>query len=203
MEQRTENWFSARLGKLTASNMARALDLTAKGAEGAKRKTYRLELIAERITGQPTPFFENAAMRHGTECEPLARSAYEAETGVMVQEVGFIPHQTIEWSGASPDGLVKGDGLIEIKCPTTSTHIQYRIDGVVPDDYKPQMLWQLACTGRKWCDFVSFDPRLPEELQLFVVRFEPTAEVIEQIELKAIEFLESVEELYNKLVLIK
>jgi len=196
--QRTDEWRQSRVAHLTASRLNDALDLTAKGLEGAKSQQYRLELVAERLTGIPTDFFENAAMRWGTETEPYARSAYEAERGVMVQEVGFIKHPTLEWAGASPDGLVK-DGLLEIKCPTTTTHIKHLIGGAVPDQYKNQMLWQMLCTGRKWCDFVSFDPRMPEELQLFIKRYEPTPEELQECQEKAIVFLKSVDEIVEQL----
>ncbi len=190
--QRTEIWIYQRLGHLTASRLNDAFDLTAKGLEGAKRQQYRLELVAERLTGLPTEFFENNAMRHGTLTEPYARSAYEAEKGVMVQEVGFIKHPTLEWAGASPDGFVD-DGLLEIKCPTTTTHIKHLLAGVVPEQYKNQMLWQMLCTGRKWCDFVSFDSRMPEELQLFIKRYTPNDEELQAVQQSAIEFLASVD----------
>jgi putative phage-type endonuclease len=196
--QRTESWYAARLGHLTASRLNDAFDLLKNGSEGAKRQQYRLELVAERLTGLPTDFFENAAMRHGTETEPYARSAYEAERGVMAQEVGFIKHPTLDWAGASPDGFID-NGLIEIKCPTTTTHIQTVLAGVVPEKHKNQMLWQMLCTGRKWCDFVSFDPRLPEELQLFILRYEPTSEELQQCQEKAIHFLKTVDEMIEKL----
>jgi|694.fasta_scaffold68826_8 putative phage-type endonuclease len=198
MEQRTDEWFAARLGSLTASRLNDAFDLTAKGLEGAKRQQYRLELVAERLTGLQTEFFENNAMKWGSASEPYARSAYEADRGVMVQEVGFIKHPTLEWAGASPDGLVN-DGLIEIKCPTTTTHIKTLLSGVVPEQYKNQMLWQMLCTGRKWCDFVSFDSRLPDELQLFIKRYEPTAEELQECQQKAIEFLDSVQKIVDQL----
>ena len=196
--QRTETWHAQRLGHLTASRLNDAFDLTAKGLEGAKRQQYRLELVAERLTGIPTEFFENSAMRWGTTNEPFARSAYEAEKGVMVQEVGFIKHPTLEWAGASPDGLVD-EGLLEIKCPTTTTHIKHLLGGVVPEQYKNQMLWQMLCTGRKWCDFVSFDPRMPEELQLFIKRYEPLPEELKECQEKAIVFLESVQSIVSQI----
>lgn len=196
--QRTDDWHVQRLGHLTASRLADALDLLAKGGEGAKRKQYRLELIAERLTALPTPFFENQAMKWGTDCEPLARAAYEAETGRMVKEVSFIKHPTLEWAGASPDGLVD-DGLIEIKCPTTTTHIQNLISGVTPEQYKPQMLWQMLCTGRRWCDFISYDPRMPEKLQLFITRFTPSDEELQATQQKAIEFLATVDDVVKQL----
>jgi len=196
--QRTDDWHAARLGHLTASKLNDAFDLLKNGLEGAKRQQYRLELVAERLTGLPTEFFENNAMKWGTASEPFARSAYEAETGNIVQEVGFIKHPTLDWSGASPDGLVN-DGLLEIKCPTTTTHIKTLISGEIPDQYKPQMMWQMLCTGRHWCDFVSFDSRMPEELQLFIKRFTPTNEELQTCQQKAIEFLSTVDAVIAKL----
>jgi putative phage-type endonuclease len=197
-EQRTDDWFNARLGCLTASRLCDALDITAKGLEGAKRKQYRLELVAERLTGLKTEFFENSAMRWGTEKEPDARREYEFKTGNIVEEVGFIKHSSIEWAGASPDGFVD-DGILEIKCPTTTMHLQYLLDGVVPEKYKPQMAWQMICTGRTWGDFVSYDPRLPQELNLLIKRYEPTTNELNIIESKGNEFLDSVQMLINKL----
>lgn len=198
MIQRSTEWLDARLGHLTASRMNDAFDLLAKGGEGQKRKNYRLELIAERLTGQRADFFESYAMRFGTEQEPSARSAYEAETGDLVQEVGFIKHPWIDWAGASPDGLVD-DGLIEIKCPTSTTHITYLLEDKVPDQYKNQMMWQMLCTGREWCDFVSFDPRMPEGLQLMIKRFHPTVDELKDCEIKAMTFLNTVQEMMLKI----
>lgn len=198
IEQRSTEWFMQRLGHLSGSRINDALTLLAKGGESEKRIQLRYELAAERLTGLPTPTFTSAAMQHGIDTEPLARGAYEAERGVMVDEVGFIRHPSIEWGGASPDGLVD-DGLIEIKCPASTTHIKYLTSGVVPEQYKKQMLWQMACTRREWCDFVSFDPRLPEPLQMFVIRFEPAESELVEIEEKAVEFLATVDRLVNQL----
>lgn len=169
-EQGTAAWLQERAGFVTAS---RLVDVMAKvkTGEAAGRANYRAELVAQRLTGQVQEGFTNSAMAHGTEFEPFARASYEIKHGVIVEECGFIKHPEIEWTGASPDGLIDSDGLIEIKCPNTATHIDYLLKGVVPAKYQPQMLWQMACTGRQWCDFVSFDPRMPAELQLFVVRF--------------------------------
>jgi putative phage-type endonuclease len=173
MEQRTDEWFTARLGKVTASRVA---DVVAKTKNGysASRENYMADLIVERLTGQKASSFSNAAMDWGTEQEPNARAAYSARTGELVEEVGFIDHPTILMSGASPDGLV-GDGLVEFKCPNTATHLEYLLTGKVPEKYIFQLLWQMACTGRQWADFCSYDPRLPKHLQLFIVRV-PNAE---------------------------
>lgn len=193
MNQRTDEWFKDRLGHVTASRVSDAIA----GKDTATRRNYLVQLVAERLTGETQESFTNAAMQWGTDTEPLARVAYQAVHD-WVEEVGFIKHPTIEWFGASPDGFTS-DGLIEIKCPNTTTHLDWRLDGVVPKKHQPQMLAQLACTGRKWVDFVSFDPRLPEKLQLFVVRFEPNRKEIEALEKKVEMFLSDVKTAMNEL----
>lgn len=198
IEQGTPEWFAQRLGKLTASRMADVL-ATTKSGPSASRKNYLAQLVAERMTGQPAESFSNAAMAWGTEHEPLARAEYEILTDYSVDQVAFIDHPTIEWCGASPDGLVSDCGLIEIKAPNTATHIEYLLAGKPPSKYQPQMLLQLACTGRQWCDFVSYDPRMPEEHRLFLVRFEPKPEEILAVEQAAIEFLAEVEQVIDRL----
>lgn len=197
MEQRTEEWFSARLGKVTASRVADVL-AKIKTGESASRKNYKMELVVQRLTGKQGESFTNAAMEWGTEQEPFARMAYEAHTGTFVKEVGFIDHPTIEGFGCSPDGIV-GEGLIEIKCPNTANHIETVLENKVPSKYIPQMQCQMACTGAKWCDFVSFDPRLPEDLQLFVVRVERDQEYIDSMEVEVKQFLSEVLDLFNQL----
>jgi putative phage-type endonuclease len=159
MDQRTEEWFEARLGKVTASRIADVMAKTKTGY-GATRTKYMDQLLDEIVTGQPTMGFTNAAMQHGIDTEPKARSAYELITGNEVVEVGFCPHPTIKQAGASPDGLVGDDGMIEIKCPNTSTHRQFVVSGKIDRKYLLQMQWQMACCDREWCDFVSFDDRL-------------------------------------------
>lgn len=180
--QGTEEWRQARAGSVGASSIA---DLTASlkgGGYGASRANLMARIIAERMTGVPAEGFTNAAMQHGTECEPQARSAYAFMADVDVVEVGIIRHPTIEGTHASPDGLVGADGLVEIKCPQTATHIDTLLSGKVADKYVQQMQWQMACTGRQWCDFVSFDPRMPGDLQLFVKRIERDAARIAELE---------------------
>jgi putative phage-type endonuclease len=198
MEQRTEEWFSARLGKVTASRVA---DVVAKTKSGysSSRANYMAQLVVERMTNKQAESYSNAAMEWGTEQEPLARAAYEAEVGVLVDEVGMIDHPTVEMSGASPDGLVGDDGLVEIKCPTTATHIDTLMGEEAPKKYYDQMQWQMSCTGRKWCDFVSFDPRMPEGLQLFVKRVERDDEYIAMLESEVATFLQEVSDKVNKL----
>ena len=168
--QGTDEWLAARLGRVTASRVADVIARTKTGPS-ASRANYMAELVAERLTGARGETFTNAAMQWGTDNEPEARLAYEFRTDVTVEQVGFIAHPSIEMSGASPDGLVAADGLVEIKCPNTATHIETLLTGTIPAKYETQMLWQMACTGRAWCDFASFDPRLPEEMRLFVKRF--------------------------------
>lgn len=179
MDQRSEEWYSARLGKVTASRLSDVL-ATIKTGEAAARANYRIELVAERLTGKSTPGFTSAAMQWGVDCEPMARSAYETETGLIVTEVGFVDHPTIAMAGASPDGLVGDDGLIEIKCPDTKTHIETLTSKKAPSEYIPQMQWQMACTGRQWVDFVSFDPRLPEHLMLEIIRVDRDQSLIDK-----------------------
>lgn len=195
-EQRTEQWLLDRLGHVTASKA----DCVLAGKETAKRQGYIIQLVTERLTGQVQDSFSNSAMAWGTEQEPVARAVYQSTLAgdLFVEETGFVKHPTIEWLGASPDGLV-GDGLVEIKCPNSTTHVEYLMDGKVPAKYKPQMMVQMLCTQRKWCDFVSFDPRLPEDLQLFVVRFEPKQEELDKIESAIKDFLTEVDKATNKL----
>lgn len=192
MEQRSEEWFSARLGKATASRIADVMART-KSGPSASRANYAAQLVTERLTGERAESYTNAAMAWGTETEPLARAAYETAQYAVVDEVGFVDHPTIAMAGASPDGLVGSEGLIEIKCPNTATHIDTLLGGSVPGKYITQMQWQMACTGRKWCDFVSFDPRLPGQLRLFVRRVERDDTAIADLEAGVSEFLADVE----------
>lgn len=197
--QGSPEWFAQRLGKVTASRLA---DVMAKGkgsAEAATRATYRAELVAERLTGKAAEGFTNAAMKWGTDCEPLARAAYEAEYGLLVTETGMVAHPHIPMSGASPDGFVSIDGLIEIKCPETKGHIDTILSGEAPTKYIPQMQWQMACTGRAWCDFASFDPRMPQEMQLFVRRVLRDDDLIRTYEDEVVQFLSEVESTIEKL----
>ena len=191
--QGTPEWLQARAGKVTAS---RINDVMAKikTGESAARKDYKAQIVAEILTGTPQENgFKSAEMQWGNDQEPFARAAYEIKTGSMVDQVGLVLHPTIERGAASPDGLVGLDGLVEIKCPKTATHLQYLVDGRVPAHYQPQMLWQMACTERQWCDFVSFDPRLPEHLQLFVQHFIRDQKRIDEIESEVRAFLAEVD----------
>ena len=197
MEQRTDEWFAARIGKVTASRVADVIAKT-KSGYGAGRANYLADLVVERLTGQKAQGFSNAAMEWGTEQEPHARAAYSAKTGILVEEVGFIDHPTVAMSGASPDGFAE-EGLIEVKCPNTSTMLEFILDGKPPQKYVTQMQWQMACTGRPWCDFVSFDPRLPERLQLLVVRVPRDDDYIAMLEAEVKKFLAELDDNLNKL----
>ncbi|HEX7720432.1 MAG TPA: YqaJ viral recombinase family protein [Woeseiaceae bacterium] len=198
MEQGSTEWFAARAGKATASKIA---DIIAKTKAGwsTSRKNYAAELIAQRLTGVAPEGFTNAAMQWGIDTEAAAREAYERHALLGVELVAFVDHPTIEMSGASPDGLVGDDGLVEIKCPLTATHIDTLLLGKIPGRYATQMDWQMACTGRQWCDFVSYDPRLPEAMQLFVKRHERDDERIAQLEEHVYDFLAEVAETVAKL----
>jgi len=198
MEQRTTEWHTARLGKVTASRVADVIAKTKTGY-GASRANLMADLICERLTGQPASTFSNAAMEWGTEQEPHARAAYSARTGELVEEVGFIDHPRIANSGASPDGLVADEGLVEFKAPATATHLDTLLAGDVPSKYIAQIQFQMACTGRKWCDFCSYDPRLPEHLRMFVKRVERDDDYIKMLEGEVTVFLAELEEKLSKL----
>lgn len=191
VEQRTGDWFAARLGKVTASKIADVMART-KSGWSASRANYAAQLVTERLTGTREDGFINAAMQWGTDTEPQARAMYELEKGVAVAECGFFDHPKIEMSGASPDGLVGDDGLVEIKCPNSATHIATLRGEPIPDKYIKQMQWQMACTGRKWCDFASFDPRLPDAMQLHVQRVARDDEMIAEMEAAVSDFLAEV-----------
>lgn len=179
--QGSREWRQARAGSVGASDISDLMAQT-KSGWGASRANLMARLVAERLTGEPSEFFVSAAMQHGTDTEPLARTAYSFMTDSDVAEVGLIRHPSITGSHASPDGLVGEDGLVEIKCPQTATHIETLLSGAIPEKYLRQMLWQMACTGRQWCDFVSFDPRMPGDLQLFVKRVPRDGAAIVEIE---------------------
>jgi len=191
MEQRTEEWFAARCGKVTASRVA---DIIAKTKTGysTSRDNYLAQLVCERMTGKPAESYSNSAMQWGVEQEIYARSAYEARMDLLVTEVGFIDHPRIAMSGASPDGLA-AEGMVEIKCPNTATHIDTLLSQTVPAKYITQMMWQMCSADRPWCDFVSFDPRLPERHQLFIKRINYDLEMVNLLENSVIQFLGDVD----------
>lgn len=190
MEQRTDEWYAARLGRATASNFGKVL-AKIKTGEAADRRNYRAQLVIERLTGNRQEGYSNAAMQWGTEQEPFARIAYMADRGVDVQEVGFIQHSTL-MAGCSPDGLIATDGLIEIKCPVSATHIETLKTQHMPLEHMPQVQGQMWIAGREWCDFVSYDPRMPEKLQMFVQRIPRDDQYIKALAFEVERFLEEV-----------
>ena len=200
MEQRSEEWFQARLGLVTASRVSDVL-AKIKSGESASRRNYKIQLVSERLTGERQESYINQAMQDGIDREQFARDRYVQEHG-EVEEVGFVKHPTLE-AGASPDGMVGDDGILEIKCPMASTHTESLMSQDVPSKYIPQIQFQLRCSGRKWCDFVSYHPMFPKHLQLFVKRVE--ADEVYQAELdKEIElFLVEVQTIIDKLGEIK
>lgn len=190
--QGSPEWFAIRCGKVTASRVADVIAKTKTGY-GASRANYAAELIAERLTQTTAPSFTNAAMQWGTDQEPHARASYCFLRDVDVEEIAFVDHPEIAMSGASPDGLVGPEGLVEIKCPNTATHLDTLLSETVPAKYVTQMQWQMACTGRAWCDFASFDPRLPPSMQLFVKRVDRDASLILDLETEVSAFLAEID----------
>jgi len=199
MEQRSPEWYAIRLGRVTASRVA---DIVARTKTGysTSRMNYMAELICERLTGVQGASYASAAMQWGTETEPMARAAYEGIVGDLVIETGFVPHGSIPMAGASPDGLIGDDGLVEIKCPITATHIETLLGQSVPGRYNTQMQWQMACTGCKWCDFVSYDPRMPEGMQIVIKRVERDNVAIAELEREVVNFIN---ELDSKIIQLK
>jgi predicted phage-related endonuclease len=196
--QQTGAFWNSRIGKLTASRMASAMSYLKGGGDSAARKDLKIEILAERLTDNIVPKFVNGAMQWGIDHESMAKEAFEAKTGLKITDVGFVDHPMIEYFGASPDGFVSDGRAIEIKCPTTSTHLKYLLGGVIPDEYKPQMSVQSACTGKAvW--FASFDPRMPKGKQLFIRLYEPTADEIKNVEAEAVKFLDEVEQMFEQL----
>ena len=191
IEQGSPEWFEIRLGKVTASRISDLMAKT-KSGWGASRKNYEAQLIAERLTGQVEETFKSPAMERGNELEAEAVSAYEFFRNVECNEIGFVLHPKISEAGASPDRLIGESGLLEVKCPNTATHLDTLLGGSIKGNYIKQMQWQMACTGRKWCDFASYDPRMPEHLQLYVQRVHSDPELISSIESHVVDFLADV-----------
>lgn len=192
------SWATARVGHVTASRVADIIAKTKTGW-GASRANYAAQLVAERLTSSPSDSYVNAAMQHGLDTEPHARAAYEFLTDANVGAAAFVKHATIAWAGATPDGFVGEDGLVEFKCPNTATHIDTLLGGAVPAKYVTQVQWQLACTNRQWCDFVSFDPRLPERMRLFVKRVKRDDALIGSLEREVETFLAEVDDTIKRL----
>ena len=206
-EQRTPDWFAKRLGKLTASKLADAIARTRTGY-GASRINYMTDLMIEQLTGRPTPYYCSQSMQWGTDQEAPAGSLYEQVTLEEVIQVGLIDHPTIPMTAASPDGLIGDDGLIEIKCPNSATHAQFVIDRKIPDKYIKQMMWQMECTGRQWCDFVSYDPRFHPDFDadnplvplfskhtLVVERVERDDKLLDELRAEVVKFLAELDDL--------
>jgi putative phage-type endonuclease len=197
--QGSADWLAARLGHLTASCMVDAMDFTGAGREGSKRLKLKIAILCERLTGISGDRYVSPAMRHGIEQEPFARQWYSDVTGVEVQTCGFATHSDIPMFGASPDGLIGETGCVEIKCPESATHLQWLLAGVVPEQHRPQMLAQILVTGRKWCHFVSYDPRFPEQHRMFLRNYVPTTEELAGAERAARKFLIEVDEMMARL----
>jgi len=193
IEQRTPEWYAQRLGKATASRIA---DVVAKTKTGpsAMRLNYRAELIAERLTGKPGANYVNGPMQWGIDHEAEALGLYSERLGLLVQPAEFIDHPEILWSGASPDGYVDADGLVEVKCPNTATHIDTLLGSAIDGRHLVQMQWQMACTGRAWCDYVSYDPRLPASMQLHVRRVDRDVSHVLDLEAEVAQFLDEIAE---------
>lgn len=188
-EQGSPEWKAARCGRITASRIVDVMSYLKRGGESQDRANYRTELVSERLTGvSDDSVFQTKWLREGRENEPVARTSYELASDTFIESVGFVMHTTLDYSGASPDGLVGSYGCLEIKCPKSTTHVNWRMAGVAPDEHMPQMQWEMACCERLWCDFVSFDPRMPEDLQLFVVRVPRDGAMIAAIQAEVMKF---------------
>jgi putative phage-type endonuclease len=194
VQQQTPEWLEMRHGTVTASRVADVMAKLKNGGEAAVRASYKAELLCERLTHLTYEHYVSPSMQWGIDNEPLAKASYEIATGFAISSGGLAMHPKIKWLMASPDGLVHDDGLVECKCPNTSTHLDYILAGVVPPEYHWQMLCQMACAERKWCDFVSYDPRLPESLQLFIRRLEWDGERIAKMEQEVEKFIGEIED---------
>lgn len=199
VEQGSEQWHQYRLGKVTGSRVADVMAKGKGGVDSASRKNYMMELLCQRLTGKREEKFVTDAMARGTMLEPMARSAYEAESGLMVIEASFVFHPTIAAFGASPDGFIGDDGLLEIKCPNTAQHVDFLQSGKPDGKYIWQMMAQMACTGRQWCDFISFDDRMPEKLQYAKVRIQRDADKIAALETEIVKFLKELDDIEAKM----
>ncbi len=190
--QGSEEWRQLRLGKVTASRVA---DIIAKTKTGysTSRANYLTELVLERVTGSPADRYQNDAMRQGTELEPIARAAYEFETDAVVEQIAFATHPSLPMCGASPDGLVGTDGLLEIKAPQAAAHLDTVLTETVPAKYVTQIQWQLACLERQWCDYVSFNPLFPVSVRLFIKRIHRNDEFIAELESEVLKFLAEID----------
>ena len=195
----TPEWIRERVGYLTASNMGRAMAFLKDGkTESAERRKLKIQILAERLADSAVDHYVSPDMQWGLDMEPAAKKEYVKLTGTHILDGGFVKHPKIEFFGATPDAFIHHDGLLEIKCPRTETHTGYLLERKVPDQYRPQILAQLACTGRKWADFMSYDPRIPNpKFQSLIVRFQPEKAEIEKVEAAAIQFLKEVETMFE------
>lgn len=193
-DQRSDEWRRARVGRVTGSRAGDVLAMLKNGSEAAARRDYRLQLVTERLVGEPqdSELFVNDDMRRGLELEADAFAAYEALTGQLATRVGFIAHNTL-MIGASPDGLIDDNGILELKVPRSATHLRYIRANVMPTDHLPQLLHNLYVTGARYADFMSFDPRFPAPLQTFYVRIERQEDQIRDYERKLLAFLAEIE----------
>ena len=193
LQQNTEEWLKYKCGRLGGSSIADMLTRTKTGW-GAGRLNLKARLVAERLTGCPTESYKSKAMEYGTETEAEACNVYGFMRDVDPVAVGYVDHPTIEWAGCSPDRLIGEDGLIQVKCPNTATHISSLLGGSVDGGYFKQMQWEMACTGRQWCDYVTYDKRLPPEMQLHVTHITRDHVMIANLEQEAMIFLKEVDE---------
>jgi len=199
IEQGTPEWHQLRCGKVTASRVADIVRKVKSGGVSASRQRYLGELVAERLTGAPTVGFKSADMEWGNANEDNARQFYAFMNDVTLETIAFVPHPTIEMAGASPDRLVGADGLVEIKAPAVHTHIDTLLTDAIEPDYLKQMCWQMACTGRQWVDYVSYEPRLPENLRMFTKRVHRDETAIKAMEAEVEKFLAEVEDTIHQL----
>jgi len=197
--QRTESWYADRCGKVTASPIFKVYKKLKNGSYSSERETYFFQVLGEVLTGVPASGVKSAAMQRGIDKEAEAREAYTRKTNYPVYEAPFIVHPRIERAGASPDGFVGDDGLVEIKCPLTATAAKVLLTDYLDETYAAQIQWQLACTGRQWCDYVVYDDRLPEPLRLYIRRIERNDALIADVEKEVVKFLEEIDEAVSAL----
>lgn len=196
-------WMNDRTGRLTASRMASAMAFLKSGAEASERRKLKIEILCERLTGDIVPKYVTNEMQWGIDQEPAAKEMFQNRTGLVVSDLGFVEHPSIEWCGASPDGIIRSENhLIEIKCPSSARMIEWWLAGTIPEEYKPQMILQSACMGGLPVYFCAFDPRLPDKQQMIIRKFFPTAQEIETVETMAKNFLAEIETMFEQLTQI-
>lgn len=199
--QRNDGWYADRCGKVTASPIIKVYKKLKSGGYSADREKYFFQVLGERLTGVPASGFKSAAMQRGIDKESEARDAYTRKTNYPVVEAPFVPHPIIDNTGASPDGYVGDDGLIEIKCPNSATTAEVLLKDYLDETYAAQMQWQMACTGRVWCDYVVYDDRMPAHLQLYVKRIHRNDALISEVEKEVIKFLNEIDDAVSALSL--